>query len=138
MQPPNDVQRDLQLAFEEATKQNGLIELLAELRASTTIKYKVKKDRIYSIFSNCPLWEEEKTKNGHVKFKHKITQICIGYQNHGSTTVDPGGVVALLDQVQDHLNILSNHVFKFSANHWKTAPDYAQAEANLAAWKGRI
>lgn len=122
---------ELQVAFREATSPNGLIQLLATLREPDA-KYKTKKDVIYAIFSNCPLWEEEKTKSGHVKFKHKITQIVIGYQNHGETTLDPGGVVVLIDEVQKHLNILCNEVFMYERNHWKYEPNWQQAEQNLA------
>ena len=125
---------DLQIAYHEAISTNGLIELLATLRDNGE-KYKTKKDTIYSIFSNCPLWEEEKTKSGHVKFKHKITQIVIGYQNHGDSKMDPGGVVELIEAVQNHLNILSNKIFEFERNHWKTEPNWEKAERNLANWR---
>ena len=125
---------DLQKAYYEAISTNGLIELLAKLRDEGE-KYKTKKDTIYSIFSNCPLWEEEKTKSGHVKFKHKITQVVIGYQNHGDSKMDPGGVVAILEAVQNHLNILSNKIFQFERNHWKTEPNWEKAEQNLDKWR---
>ena len=125
---------DLQIAYHEAISTNGLIELLATLRDNGE-KYKTKKDTIYSIFSNCPLWEEEKTKSGHVKFKHKITQIVIGYQNHGDSKMDAGGVVELIEAVQNHLNILSNKIFEFERNHWKTEPNWEKAERNLANWR---
>lgn len=125
---------ELQIAFREATCPNGLIELLETLRKPDE-KYKTKKDTIYAIFSNCPLWEEEKTKSGHVKFKHKITQVVIGYQNHGDSKLDPGGAVTLLDEVQKHLNILCNRIFMYERNHWKYEPNWAQAEQNLALWR---
>jgi hypothetical protein len=125
---------DLQLAYQEATRNNGLLELMAKLRQPNE-KYKTKKDVIHSIFTNSALWEEQVTKSGHAKFKHKITQIVIGYQKHGkSTTMDPGGVDKLTDLLQNHLNILANEIFGFRVNNWKEEPNWQQAEQNLAAW----
>lgn len=122
---------ELQTAYLEATNPNGLINLLAKLREPDE-KYKTKKTTIYAIFSNCPLWEEEMTKSGHVKFKHKITQVVIGYQNHGDAELDPGGVVSLLKEVQRHLNILCNDIFNYQRNNWKYEPNWAEAEQRLA------
>lgn len=127
---------DLRIAYEEATKPNGLISLLAHLREPNK-KYTVKKTDIYNIFKNCPLWEEQDTKSGHVKFKHKITQIVIGYQNHGGPTMDPGGADQLLNNVQTHLNIMCNDIFHYTVGNWKTEPNYQQAAANLAHWKAK-
>lgn len=125
---------ELQQAYQEATRNNGLVELMATLREPKK-KYKTKKDDIYSIFKNSPLWDEEETKNGHVKFKHRITQIVIGYQNHGGPTMDAGGVDTLTKLLQDHLNILANNIFQFTANHWKQQPDWPASERNLATWR---
>lgn len=125
---------ELQQAYQEATRNNGLIELIATLRQPNE-KYTTKKDTIYSIFKNSLLWDEEETKNGHVKFKHRITQIVIGYQNHGGSTMDPGGVDTLTKLLQEHLNILANDIFKYTVNHWKEEPNWNQAEQNLATWR---
>ncbi len=131
---PTQAQQELRIAYDEATKTNGLLSLLSQLREPGE-KYKVKKDKIYSIFKNCPLWEECETKNGHVKFKHTITQTVIGYQNHGGATMDPGGADQLLDNVQTHINILSNEIFGFTVSNWKSEPNYQKAEVHLRKWR---
>ncbi|MBS0635135.1 MAG: hypothetical protein JSR37_06705 [Verrucomicrobia bacterium] len=122
----------LQSAFFEAVRPNGLIELVTTLRDEGQ-KYNISKNHIYNVFKGCTLWVEQDTKSGHVAFKHRITGVTVGYQNHGEPKLDPGAVVALRDEVQKHLNILANDVFAYRVNHWKVEPNWAQAEQRCAA-----
>ena len=117
----------LQTAYDEAVRPNGLIAFVTKLRDPAE-KYNLSKDEVYVLFKGCPLWQEQATKSGHVAFKHQITGIVVGYQNHGGPKVDPGGAVSLRDQVQQHLNILANNVFSYTVQHWKTEPDWALSE----------
>ena len=124
----------LEFVYREATDSPGLIEFVQKLRKSEE-KYKTKKGDVYALFSRLPLWEKQTTKNGHVKFKHKITKICIGYSNHGDTELDPGAAVTIREAVQKHLNIFNNQIFGWKTQNWKSEPNYAQAERRLARWQ---
>ncbi len=132
---PNPVSRqDLQTSYYEVTKSNGLVELLHTLRAEKQ-KYSVKKRDVYTIFSNCPLWIEAKTGDGHVKFQHRLTGVVIGYQAHGGENMDPGGAEALKNRIQDHVNMLGNDIFGYTSSNWQAEPDYDQAAKRFRTWK---
>ena len=77
-----------------------------------------------TLFQSQPLWKQVTTGNGHAAFKHEITGVVIGFQNHGGSIMNPKHVVALREGVQTHLNILCNDIFKYTSNNWKSAPDY--------------
>lgn len=117
----------LQTAFDEAIRPNGLIAFVTKLREPDQ-KYKIKKDEVYALFKGCPLWKEQTTKSGHVAFKHQITGISVGYQNHGDPKLDPGGAIEMRDSVQKHLNALANNIFGYERNHWKYEPNWALSE----------
>ncbi len=121
----------LEIAYHEAVRANGLIALVTNLRDPAQ-KYNTSKESVYNVFKGCPLWDEQETKSGHVAFKHRITGIIVGYQNHGNSKMDPGGAVALRDQVQIHLNILANNIFGYTVNHWKEEPNWHHAEQRYA------
>ncbi len=111
----------LQMAYAEA--RNVLIDLVEHLR-NDEAKYNTHRHEMLALFQSQPLWKQIPTGSGHATFKHQITGVVIGFQAHGSSTLNPKHVVALRDCVQTHLNILCNDIFKYTSNNWKSAPDY--------------
>jgi len=114
---------DLEIAYTEATRNHGIIDLVHDLRDRNTHL----KLRDLNGYFNTPLWSSRGQASGHCKFVHKVTKVIIEYQNHGSEDVAAHIQKQILEQAQIHLNILCNDIFKYREHHWKTKPDYNRA-----------
>lgn len=89
-----------------------------------------------------PLWEKEKTKNGHVKYKHCISGYTVSWQGHnggrrGDSRIPHDHLQGILDSAQNHLNIFNNEIFQYRTRNWKTEPDYSTAMKRLHEWLAR-
>ncbi len=112
--------QDLQLSYQEAVRNNGIKDLVHNLRQeNSTLKLR----ELNSCF-NSILWQKTHQASGHLKLTHKVTHVIIEYQNHGPETVKKRIQNQILDQAQKHLNILNDKVFAYTTRNWKTIPDY--------------
>jgi hypothetical protein len=124
----------LSACYHDATRKDGLIDFTSKIRTEKNDlsgKFFVKQNDLTRLFSK-DAWSELKTGSGHRKIDNKVTHVVIEYKNH-TKDIDPGAVETIFNAVQDHLNILSNKVFLYSQNHWKSAPDYKSAINRLKA-----
>jgi hypothetical protein len=120
-----NLKNDLQLAYNGATQKNGLINLTKELRSNNGLS-NVKIQTISTLFKSLPLWKQHKKSSGHVKFKHKITDINVEFPAHNSrkeSTFTPFVSKQILEQVQKHLNIMGNDIFTYKKYNWKQCPN---------------
>ncbi|NGX34062.1 MAG: hypothetical protein K1060chlam1_00409 [Candidatus Anoxychlamydiales bacterium] len=125
--------RLLKDSYLDATRKKGLIDFTKEIRGQKNDfsgKYQIKLSDLHNLFSET-VWEDEKKTGGHIKLKHKVTNVVIEYKNHGKNTVDPGAALDIFDQVQTHLNILGNDIFAYKTRNWKQEPVYQKAISNL-------
>lgn len=129
--------QDLQTAFYEVADNGPVDAYIADIRESVSAKYNVKRNSLLSLFDSAKmsLWQQAKTKNGHVKYTHKITRVVVGFQAHNDNTLDPGGAEELMKTLQKHVNILGNDIFHYRVRNWKTVPDFNQALANYNQWR---
>lgn len=120
----------LQLSYENAIRENGLIAFTREVRGEKNDnqgKYSITSKRLEGLFSST-VWKSIPKPGGHLKFKHVVTGTVIEYKNHDlKGRIDPGAVMTILDNVQETLNILGNKVFNYKSHNWKEKPDYKAA-----------
>lgn len=122
---------DFKEAYESATRKNGLIPLMQELRNK---EKDIAIDTLNSCFSH-PHWVDVKGPSGHRKIKNKITHVIIEYQNHGNASVATHIRKQVIDQLQTHLNILGDDIFKYKERNWKTLPNCEEALKNYEAYE---
>lgn len=115
---------DLEAAYRDAVRNNGIIALVKTLRDRQTIKLQ----DLNSCFAN-NLWVKSAQSTGHLKFTHKVTKVMIEYQNHGNE-VSEKIQKQILEQAQTHINILGNDIFKYATQNWKQEPDFQKALEN--------
>lgn len=116
---------DLQDCYEEATKKNGIIDLLERFRDASSV---IKTDELARCFTSSQ-WIERPA-GGHRTITHRVTKIVIGYQTH-VPELNPPIKKQLLNAVQEHMDILCLKIFKFPPNYkWKNLPDYDRALRN--------
>lgn len=127
-------------AYHEAVN-GGVIDYISRVRQDSEVKYSVSSTTLINMFDNLPLWKIVPQKGGHRKYKHLLTGVVIGFQNHGSTEINPGHAYKLMVILQEHVNLLGNEVFKFRGHNWKSPIDqlnYEQALENYNRWKRNI
>ncbi|NGX33017.1 MAG: hypothetical protein K1060chlam4_01076 [Candidatus Anoxychlamydiales bacterium] len=123
-------------SYLDATRKNGLIEFTQTVRGPKNDfsgKYLIKLNDLDTLFSDT-VWQDERKKGGHRKLINRVTKIVIEYKHHGKTTVDPGAIREIYDQVQQHLNILCNDIFAYKLNNWNQEPNYEKALTNLEGY----
>lgn len=130
-----------QVAYEEV-KLHGINHLVTELRENPLKQHQIKRKALTNLFKNLPLWERQNQSSGHVTFKHKITGIVVGFQNHSGknnkeTKIHQDQAVALMNNLQEHMNILGNEIFKYTTHNWKTTPNYDLALTNYRNYLAR-
>jgi hypothetical protein len=114
---------------------NKMIPALIDMR---TVGYRMKLQEVQTLFTNS-LWIQEKMTSGHKQFTHAVTGVTVEYQAHikgKENTIAPGIQKQLLEQIQEHVNILSNEVFRYTTHHWKEEPDYDRALRNYLVRMG--
>lgn len=120
------VRQDLVNSYAEARA--VLIPLTKSLR-DPLVRLKIKK--LNTTFKKTALWEEQKTGSGHTKFSHKVTRVIVEYQAHSSGSKDscisPHIQAQILEQVQQHLNILHDDIFHYPEQGWKTPPNFTES-----------
>lgn len=129
--------QDLQTAYFEIADNGPVDDYIADIRQNMLAKYNIKRSDLLSRFASprMSLWQQATTRNGHVKFTHKITRVVVGFQAHGSNTIDPNGAEDLMNELQRHVNILGNDIFKFTVRNWKTVPDFNHALTSYNQWR---
>ena len=120
---------DLQASYHEATKNNGIIDLLQKLRGQNVI---IKVDELASCF-NSPQWNVRYV-GGHRILTHRVTKVVIGYQSHDGQDVKMEIKKQILENAQRHMDILCDHIFKFSTYKWSNVPNYQAALQNYHAY----
>lgn len=123
----------LEGSYIEAT--NRLIEFTANVRGlknNNQGKYSVKFRDLDQLFDK-NLWIEHKTSSGHRKLENKVTGVITGYSKHGN--LDPGAVQDILEDVQEHLNILHNEIFRFKPRGWTVCPNFDKAVVSFLEWE---
>lgn len=122
-------QNDLMVSYQNGRQQ--LIPLLIDLR---TEDYRVKRSELDSSFTKTAGWEK-KDSGGHAKFQHKVTHIIVEYQSHGPQTIKKNIQNQVLENVQNHMNILANEIFQYQSRNWKDEPNYETALRNYHIWE---
>jgi len=126
---------DLQ-ACHEAVRGN-LTDFTRNIREGKEIKI----NDLKSYFTVNTGWLKIKQANGHKKFIHKVTRIVIEYQAHSNkkdTSVKPRIVAHLLDQVQQHINIIGNDIWGYNTKTWEVDANYKQALIKYNQWLNKI
>ena len=121
---------DLRISFHEATRNNGIIPLVHNLRQKNTV---LKLRDLNTCFSS-GLWQKSFQASGHLKITHKVTRVIIEYQNHGQEDVAKHIQKQILDQAQKHLNILNDGIFAYTTRNWKTIPNYPDSLRRYQEW----
>lgn len=124
----------LEASYHEATRK--LIDFTQQIRTDQNDlsgKTSVKLRDLRNLFDTS-LWEDRPAKSGHRILKNRITHIRVEYGNH-KNDVEPGDAEDVYNQVQEHLNILNNIIFAYSAHNWKVPPDYTRAIVNYHVWE---
>lgn len=107
--------------------------MIPALKTLRTARYHMKLQEVETLFSNS-LWVPEKMTGGHKQFTHALTGVTVEYQAHikgKENTIAPNIQKQLLEQIQEHVNILSNEVFHYTCRNWKEEPDYERALGRL-------
>src|SRR5205823_1454508 len=85
-------------------------------------------------------WQVLVKGSGHSKFKNVLTDVVVEYKAHGSNSVGEGVVDGVMNQAQEHLNVVRNHAWK--GIPWKDAQQQMTdktfvraAAARLQRWK---
>jgi hypothetical protein len=102
----------------EVTRKNGLVDFIYEVRGSENHmsgKESIKQADLDNLFSK-KVWKEH-DKAGHRKLTNEITGVVVEYANH-SKAIDTKAVVTIVQQLQTHVNILHNDIFKMSKRGW--------------------
>lgn len=126
----------LQECYKNAT--NSLIGYTEDVRTEendNSGKYSIKTSQVNKLFAS-PVWEEKKAASGHRKFKNAVTKIVVEYAAH-QKDIDPGAAETILDQVQEHLNILNNVIFDYKTRNFKKEPDYRASAERATKWQNR-
>ena len=126
----------IQECYHNATSKNGLIDYTIEIRGpknDNSGKYSEKTSRVNRLFQSA-IWKEKKAASGHKKFENMITKIIVEYAAH-QNMMDPGAAETILNQVQEHLNILNNVIFAYTTENFKEEPDYQAAERRWNKWQ---
>lgn len=121
----------LKKSYEEATANNGLIALVTEMQEALAAQRQgmgratIATQRVASVIERSgSLWESTGQATGHKPFRHKVTDVVIGYEGHGPKEIYGHHLEVLCANLQQHLNILCNDVFAYQTRNWKTEPDY--------------
>lgn len=123
----------LRTAYEEVMKKDGIGDYVVLIRENPEQRYKVKRAAMKTLLDNSATWDYLKTGSGHHAWKNKITGITVGFQGHSSTQqaeIPASQAVALMDTLQEHINILGNDIFRYRTANWKSEPDFDQALKN--------
>lgn len=124
---------DLKSAYHEVVH-GGIDDLVTELRQADSLVDCLKRDKVNSVFKNNSLWVDQKPKSGHCEYKHAVTNLTVGWQNHSgkkkSSYIAAAQAKDLLQVLQQHMNILGNDIFGYKIGNWKTQPDYNAAANN--------
>ena len=122
-------QNNLMVSYQN-TKQK-LMPQVTDLRSQD---YHVKRKELDLSFPKIAGWEK-KDSGGHAKFQHKVTHTIVEYQSHGPQTISKNIQDQVLENVQNHINILGNEIFKYQSNNWKDEPNYETALRNYHIWE---
>lgn len=117
-------------SYLDATRKDGLIDFTIQVH---TGKYSVKQADLDNLFTKT-VWIDQKVKGGHRKLENAVTKIVVEYSNHAKD-IDPGAAETILNQVQEHLNILCNEIFRYEKDNWKVDPDYGVSVERWLKWK---
>ena len=118
------MERMLEASYKEATCKDGLIDFTARIRGDDTAKYSIKRTDLNHLFERS-LWIPNHS-GGHKEWKHPVTHVVVEYVDRHKD-IDPGAVTTILEQVQKHLNILCNDIFRYTTDNWKEEPNYREA-----------
>jgi hypothetical protein len=128
----------LQKAYYEVVRNNGINGLVCLLRQNPTARYNIRRQDLLNLFSNLPLWKRTDSGDGHVCFQNILTNVRIGFQGHGKTTeIKASQAMDIMEQLQEHMNILGNDIFAYRTRSWKYEPNYEQAVANYNRLYGK-
>ena len=100
-------------------------------------KQTIKLTDLDKLFSAAALWIAQEGNTGHRKFIHKITQVVIEYPGHAQKkdpTLPPFVQRQIFNQIEDHVNIMGNDIFRYVIRNWKEKPDYPKALENYEQW----
>lgn len=126
-------------AFYEVDRNNGINNLVTRLRNDLKYRKNLGRQDMINLFSNLPLWKRVDNGDGHVCFQNVLTKVRIGFQAHGKTSnIAAAQAVSIMDQLQEHMNILGNEIFAYRTRSWKTEPDYDAAVMNFNNWTHRF
>lgn len=119
-------------AYLEVIRTNGINDLVCKLRQDPTARKNIKRQQLITMFTSLPLWKRTDEGDGHVAFQHALTHIRIGFQGHGkSSNISAQQAMAMMDQLQEHMNILGNNFFDYRTRNWKHEPNYESAVTNF-------
>jgi hypothetical protein len=125
----------LQTAFTEVTKANGLSKYVSKLRENHRERFNTKRKDLLNMFENMELWKRTDNADGHAAFEHTITHVRVGFQRHGNGSEIPAAqAMDVMEQLQIHINILGNEIFRYRTASWKTVPDFNESVKNYAQW----
>lgn len=126
----------LRMAYYEVANNGPVDEYVTALQQSNQLKYSQSLNKIQSMFNGTimSLWTRTDTRNGHVKYRHAITQVTVEFSAR-LNPLDPGAAYELYEKLQQHINILGNEIFKFTTHNWKIVPDFNRALANYTQWR---
>lgn len=125
---------DLQNCYALSTCKGGLIDLTKSLRDDRS---QIKIHDLKTLFADSTQWIKTPQASGHCKFQNKVTNVIVEFPGHTGKkdSIIYGKIrVQLLEQVQKHLNILCNIIFKYSLNNWKKAPRYPDSLKRHQEW----
>lgn len=124
--------KDLQAAYQSAAAKGKLIDLTKTLRDD--VDGLLKHEDLIALFKGLEDWDKPKQSTGHVKFKNRLTGISVGFSGHGNPVLATHEKKALLETIQEHLNILCNDIFKYKTKNWKEEKDPEQSLKNYKNW----
>ena len=131
---------DMKIAYNEVIK-NGLDDLVTKLRNNPKACKNLKRKELKTLFDSCPLWAKESNGSGHATYKHKLTNVVVGFQDHSGgkkqASIAAAQAKEIMDNLQTHINILGDDIFKYKIKNWKTEPSYPEAVKNFDKWSRR-
>lgn len=80
-------------------------------------KYSVRLQTVTNLFENSVVWEDQKKRGGHRKFRNTITGAVVEFSGH-KDPVDPGAVRTIFDQVQTYVDTMRKNFFELTDRNW--------------------
>lgn len=129
----------MRIAYQEVMEW-GIYELVRDLKSDPTARNRQGREYLRTFFKNLPLWDELPTKSGHLKWKHRLSQVTVGFQGHAGgkneSTIPAAQAMQLYTSLQKHMNYIGNEVFAYNLQNWKSEPNYALAARRFSQLHG--